>query len=943
VASHLLDDFFPRAWQAMTSGIEEALGDTKRRFDDWINDQGKFCSRLTVIRASDGVPEIFEAHSASRTEARNRVNSFAASALATENSAPLPCAENVMTPSIDSGGLQPGMSGTPGIMSGMPGMQGMQGMPGMSAMPATSGVHRIPSTGMPNLPVIMPGMMPMISMMPAYGGISFPVPGASAVMQVDQFHQPESHSSGPMQAHLQALQQSQLLHQIEHQQQPAYDANSINGNMPVYGGNHQTMWNQPQSYQLGAVASSAGFNIHHGNVFSGFQRGGSYGGGILGVQHETGWSGSSHQQQQQTQWTSNPWPVVGLKRPTCTRPSEMSRLRGRVQTAQAAKRRNVFATAPGYSRTVEDRSPERPIRQDRTFVRNSNPAAVLPDAEIDDESDNHLTRLNELCQKGVASLCMPKYQYDSAPPRPGSAQMWECTATTQAQAPSTSAPVTITKVIIGRNKKNARRIAAKALLKELVTQGILTEEVIDTNVPITPQSTLARSVAMAAASLSTANLPPSSEVAAAVSVLNQLWQKERFMCKPKWSLGPISGSATERWKCDLLIKTKLYGDVEVSAASSQKKYCRQLAAFEAVKKLIALKMPGIESINVFAKPHYNVSTKAPVLDDSDDDDERDVLAKDGCDATAAVGANDEIADGMGGGDDDPRANTFPGADAGFGRLFVLPETLSVVVATCAAVCNAWIAENVTDGCVLGLYLDSHEMREVLKDLAMEAKVDTDAVAYSSSECRAICLSTIDTALLVCAHTFEEFRAPSNAKKVDIAADNGPLGRTVPCPLIAMKKKSWIPKSVKFLLEKREYNKYGVALDEGAMILRACHGISCHGLHDLSVASLSLQGASSSNHRGLTRPDNLVHDWLRRRLEPFSAMVVQGVDGLAELVNSTADVVAPAVPTAVACIMIQFRIAQAAESRRRKRYTDSDAYLELSNRLCLRQSRPPFVA
>jgi hypothetical protein len=569
------------------------------------------------------------------------------------------------------------------------------------------------------------------------------------------------------------------------------------------------------------------------------------------------------------------------------------------------------------------------------------PPPVEPAEEDgDDDGDNHLTKFNELCQRGIAGLRTPKYNYINLGPRAGTSLKWQCTATTAAKGPGDSEPVTLSQVVVGKNKKDARRIAARQLLAELVEREFLTQAVVDSKGTFAPPSARGQGSGSGNGQLTAAE---ARDIAAAVSILNQLWQKENFTCKPKWVNAPVSSGATGRWRCTLLIRTRKFGDVEVESVLSQKKQARQMAAHLAVQKLRQMGFPGIDDINVHAKPQANVMARPPLSDDSDgSSDDGRAPARTLNDATRRRLDTEVESDG-----ELPPAAGAGAASSGFGSLFGVPADAVVVIAKSIRECGEWVADNAADGTTLGVYLDSHSVRESFKSCAEGAGVDVESSAFLGNECRVIGLSTGKSTLLVAAHLLGDARAAAAAEaepasgggdeavkpETPAAAVNGPVANR------PQEARCWVPKPVRFVLERKECVKYGVGVEEGVIALRVCHGIQCRGLHELSVLSVALMGAPTKRSRILPSPRELVHDWLNQRLSPFSKASLKSVDGLAALVEATEDVVAPAIPAAIACSLIQRRVQETAESRRRKRYTNREEYMELCNRLCLPPTAP----
>lgn len=589
----------------------------------------------------------------------------------------------------------------------------------------------------------------------------------------------------------------------------------------------------------------------------------------------------------------------------------------------------------------------------------SNPASPASEVGDAEDGDNCLTKFNELCQKGIAGLRAPKYQYVYRGPRPGSGPRWECTATTAAKHANSEEPVTLSTLVTAKNKKDARRIAAKKLLQELVNREILTKDTIDTKGGAGAEASQEN--------VQSSDMTPAmvKECAAAVSILNQLWQKGKFLCQHKYTLQPVSSGANGRWKCNLFIKTRQKGDVEASHEASQKKQARAIAAYLAVEKLKEMKFPGINEINVDAKPQSNVSTSVPKCGSegsSDGGSDDDVTLAAALDETTGASSEDE--------DEEHDMDVFAGGGA-FGGHFAVPNDVSILIAKDVADCNSWVAENAGDGCKLGLYLDSASAREAFKAFAKKGGIEINSEEFRTESCRAICFASNRSAIFVCAHLLGDANAvevpqgivdTGSGQGVEKEADNpsgkGDQGEDKACPSnepgekcsngteseskSPTGSKSWIPTSIKMLLERREFAKYGSTVKEGVISLRVFHGIECRGVHELGIASVALRGADGNRRAVMPRLQDLVRDWLRQRIDPFSSTCIESVSGLSEVVSSSKDIVAQAVPVAVAAFLIEGRLGETAESRKRKRYSNTDEYLELCNRLCTQPSDPAPV-
>jgi hypothetical protein len=870
--------------------LEAMLGKEPRRFDDWVTN-GDYFSRLTVVRP-DGVPETYEGRASDHWTARRQACELAVSAVRSAASIPFAPQRGFASPS-----MSPTMPPPPwGFEQPPPMLVGMGG--------GASGGGLVSLEGMPPPPPQM--------MMPPYIGMAF-THGLTPYMP--------AHMAPPLGMHA---------HQHPHGLKSPQNHHSLRQTAPAAG------------------------------------RGGGVGRPRFTGDCQTGGNGFANQRQHAV----NPWYQSPPDSPRHARRDMAQRDDGCGKRslharpggdgaddyAPALKKRGVNpADAPAASCKAALEAKCKAVKHENS---SREVAAETGDEDDEEESDNHLTNFNELCQRGVAGLRVPKYNYVHLSST-GKVPTWECTATTAATPPEGGAPVTISTFVVGKNKKDARRIAAKELLAELVKLKIMTQETVDTKGANVLDAARSQGTEDESAENSATKLSPqlTADIAAAVSILNQLWQKEMFLCKPKWSNVPVSSGATGRWKCTLLVKTKQVGDVEVESILSQKKHARQMAAYEAVKKLRELNFRGIEQINVHAKPQNNIVSVAPT-DDGDEDHESPCGVRDDIDEETRQRLDNEVEND---GEVDLPASG-DGAISGFGTEFLVPPEISVVVAKSSEDCSEWIAGHVTDGTILGVYLDSRSVRETFMPDASQSSLAVSFVAFTSEDCRVIALSTGKAALLVSAHLLGDARPPL-CREETVASQSGIVSQVdEEAPSIAgsgpaslstseiaqsaghdtarSAGESWIPKSLQFVLERKECAKYGIGLDEGVLTLRACHGVKCRGFHDLSILSLALKGVSGNKSSILASSSDLVLEWLNQRLSPFSEFSVMSIDGLSDIISSTADVVAPAIAVAVASSIIQSRVQETAEARRRKSFTDREDYMDLCNRLWVPPTAPP---
>lgn len=470
--------------------------------------------------------------------------------------------------------------------------------------------------------------------------------------------------------------------------------------------------------------------------------------------------------------------------------------------------------------------------------------------EDDVENGNDLTVFNEICQKGVAGLRTIKWQYipSQIPSRrvgryvgPSKGVIWDCVGTTAARKPGLSAEeVTISKSVITKSQKGGRRLVAGLLLDALVEMKILTEKCRTTRAShINNARSQLCPNADGTGMLSSAE---TQEISDAVSVLNQLWQKDHFLCRPKRTETPVSTGATQRWKSTVLVKTKKYGDVECSSILSQKTRAYQMACLEVIKKLKATPLLTVISrINTKAKPQSHISSVLPGGNDTPR-----TMDKETKDRLNSEVENDGVVKPTG---------VEPVPVDEFESLLSAISEESVVVARSAADCSKWVSSNVVDGSQLGIYIDSRASRLAMLADANDSDVrcvDANSEELLLDECFGICLST-ESSVLVVSSKFIVAPASKNKKKKNERK---------------LEINTWIPKAIKFVLEREECRKYGVGLGEGLMLLRFCHGIKCLGVTELAIASTALLGNQASTKFQFPTVCDLVRSWVGCGIEPF---------------------------------------------------------------------------
>jgi hypothetical protein len=984
--------------------IEGRLGNASRRFDDWM-DEDQFASRLTVIR-SDGVPQTFESRAESHVEARRRVCLLAISANAMDYGEG--AEDGFGGPVNGSGGIAgdaygqqtaghgatvPGSSRFAGHVSGsvhgslnapmhgaMPG-SALGAMPGVGHGPMPPGFAGAMPGFMAGLPFSMNGMYPwsMGGGGPfiahpgiASGSEAMGNPGMTGMMPMNIPPYMAMQGASDMPGMQRILAGAQTMSVPENK----FPDRSAESTGEYFGTNEREQFLPDHMKQTGARRSAAVFNsgIHLNSLKA------------LSKRHMSPQARHVADKTRKISAFRKDWNATQFNHPTSPirrRSSEKERvdtysnreakgswydvvdnITSRAvaggQQKSSELQTDSRAISGGRSRVVQDnesshssddtenaarRSDRRQYSNGRVPTQDkagSNPSVF---ETKDDDDDNCLTKFNELCQKGVAGLRVPRYYYEHKSDCPGMTPVWNCTAVTSAQSSENAESIPLRVVVQGKNKKDARRVAAKHLLADLIKFGLVTQDIVDMKISSIPDVPPEEPDALCPSPT------VSPEVAAAVSVLNQLWQKEKLACKPKWSVVPVSSGATGRWKCDLLIKTKQLGDIESSYTSSQKKTCRQMAAYKAVQRLTEMKFAGLCSVNVNARQQSNVSAEAPDLDSDDDESswiENEIDRP--CRETEVVAEPNPPQS------DRDAVSPFSGGDAGFGSLFCVPEGTEVVFAESEADCAKWVSSNVLGGDMFGLYLDSYDVRDTFKAYASSAGIDVNSKVYKSNECHVVCLASKTSALVAHVDKFVDARQ-SPRQSADLERKGSCMDDGASCSLkdkslgsscqsvsnLPTKNKSWIPQSIRLVLARRDCAKYGMALDEGALVLHARHGVTCRGMNDLAVASFALKGMSGSRDLLLPKPDELVSDWLRQNLDPFSLRSVRCVSGLSETSNSTADSILPALLTATASIAIQRRIAESAESRRKKLFPNTEEYSELCARLCYPPALMPSLA
>lgn len=601
------------------------------------------------------------------------------------------------------------------------------------------------------------------------------------------------------------------------------------------------------------------------------------------------------------------------------------------ESSPASKKRIVDYAPP--SLIVGSESKGAPARIFPSSYRLTKRTQVEEDAG-DEIGNNYVTTLNELCQRGVAGLRDLKCMYTELSSASKSAK-WQCTGTTAAIPVGGGDPVTLSKAVFGKSKRACRHIAAKELLADLVRRNIVTQDTVAAK-----GANLASLRRMQRAGFSALSPEENAQNAAAVSILNQLWQKEKFLCKPKCTLLEISSGATMRWRAVIFIKTADFGDIEADGISGKRRAAKQMAAFQALKKLKELNFPGIDKINVHAKPQKLITSQPPEQIEQElfQEDDEDTL-----DEAIRHRLDNEVK-----GDGDVGATA--GGGAAKSAMFAIPPNCSTKMARCAEDVDLWIADHVTDGTALGICIDSSAARQEFEKDTAQAARDVALCAFQADECRAIALCSTSSALLVSAHFMGDPRTTpiiqdeyssidrtTGATTTNPGNDNSNVSSSLPVDASSCGQ-SWIPKPLKVLLEREECPKFGIVLREGCLALRLCHGIQCMGMRELSDISNFVTDTTITN-----TASTMARQWLRQELFPHAADFPSSASELSYAAASTKDASAAGLFVAAACQTILTRIEKECERKRRNVFGSQHVCEELCNRLMkpLRNLQAPY--
>lgn len=514
-----------------------------------------------------------------------------------------------------------------------------------------------------------------------------------------------------------------------------------------------------------------------------------------------------------------------------------------------------------------------------------------PDGDDVDDED-YLSQLNILWQRKVVTAA-PVFTYERHDGQSkAEAALWGCTVKISINPPGSEKVQKVTRSLIARSKKDARKKAAKVVLADLAEINPAVTKLGEPD---------GKSAASPAANSEMADMP--SGAGTATSILNQLWQKEYFKSRPEFNTEAAGGpSGVGRWRCDLVIRTKEFGVVAVFHISTQKKMAKQMSAWKGVEKLRELKMPGIDEVNVHSKPdvtgevHRGIDITDPALANTEE---------------MVRGSDDEGDDKL----DDVPLKT---GDL-FGSRLKLPVGFDLTVASSPAKCDEWIEKYCPEGTVLGVYLDSKSARRLFAAFAKCAGVSIEEHIMDEPRLRVICLSAMNRGLLLRAALLEK-------------------------DATGFERSSWVPSSVLRLLERQGVHKHGVLLDEGKLVLATMHGARCQAMHDVSVSSFALSGLAAAKRRTILAPLGvLVTHWLQQDFNPFSPGCYQSC---AEVLSTSSDMEegdaqlsGPCLLAAYACMCIQERIAHVASTKRLQLYGNVTEFEELSDRL---MSRTPIA-
>lgn len=828
----------------MATSVEALLGDVSRRFDDWIDDQGLISTRLTIMRA-DGVPETYEAKASQHGEARRKVCMLAYSAIQDAN------AKDVIPPAEPEPSLPASTNITPG------GDAGNAPSTSTPSQQANTSAPQMPALGMPPMPFPLPfvldpqqglgealqsayGLPPFInplSVLPPY----MPMPPMVSMNPDGSVLRPTS--ARPPQPHRKMSSGARDVFP------PGSKRHKVSGNAET-----RNPWTELISRKAGTPENGAG---------------------------KSGARGSISPNVNGTSWTER-------------------------KSGAKIKGADTGDGQEGVSEDGDDVPLTKYPRTDRIVSENDGAGAALPGATsrtgnsekapgevgpsskegadvrpgIDDNGEDYVSQLNMMSQKS-SRISTPVFSYERDN-RNGSKASgpWICAAHVQCKESDDQDAREIRYEITARNKKDARKRAARLIVNELTSLGFGAGLGADEGGPSTPEKGQA------------VDADKDIDESTSINILFHLFQKGHLLSRPEFSIAPEDGPGAngQRWKCELRLRSKEHGEIEVRRRSAQKRFAKQAAALKAVEKLRELKIPGLDDLNAARRAALKAGRREFNFDDPN-----------------LANTDEMVRESDGEGDVDLDTG-LPDIGDGSGGVFSAPPDFKVVIARSAEDCKDWVEKNLREVSDIGVYLDCPSIQRDLQPVAKMAAFDISRYKQSTMDCRVVSFSTKESSLLLCA---------TNLRKNGCTEGKG----------------CWIPSAAVAVLEDRKINKHGVLVDAAALIMRALYGVSCVSMHDLSVSSFALCGHWVEHKRQILAPiDRLVTVWLRQKFQPFSQTAIEGIEGLAGVLEKSTDFVCPAVYVALACCRVQECIQRVATAKRGQLFGYAAEFDELCSRL-----------
>lgn len=375
----------------------------------------------------------------------------------------------------------------------------------------------------------------------------------------------------------------------------------------------------------------------------------------------------------------------------------------------------------------------------------------------------------------------------------------------------------------------------------------------------------------------------------AYSTLESMWSQGHLTEMPHYSFDRFE----ERWKGTVIVKTQAHGEISVSSIATQKKIARQKVSLLALQKLNKMNVEGSEVLFSICP-----DTEAPggslftAKNDPRPNPDVGCVRESGDDATSP-------SDGE--------------ADIGTNGILRLPPDFAIEVAVSETACDDWFGNHVQIDSQIGLYVDSHYGRGVIRRRDWK---DVDSRSEKEPlKWPLICVCTEKQGLLISAKC-----------KIDKASDD-----SEECHY-------WMPGALADVLECDTVLKYGHSIVDGLRNLRNEMEIDCVRVDDVAVTSLAITGVAKVDgaHFNTTLPE-LCEYWLRKQLTDQGHQLPLGDYPIGNKFSGhDLNAVTTAVLSAYACLLLPGAWASELKRKEMMLHGSGEAFRDLRQKL---MSRP----